>query len=91
VIGESNIFYCYACSATDDIVRDDDVQPSTELVSWRRVMQYQAVAVDQQAQLVSVAVITTVKSYVEIADDEYRLLVEGDSIQYDSQLIEKLL
>jgi len=40
-----------------------------------------AVAVDQHAQLIGVVVVIAIVSDVEITDDIYRLLKDGDSIE----------
>jgi len=54
-------------------------------------VQYELVAVDRLAQLISVVVVVTIELDVEITDDVYRLLQDGDPSKDGGQLVEELL
>jgi len=70
-------------------MRDSDIQCTAELTWWARAVQYQSIAVDQQAQLIGVVVVLAIESDVEITDNVYRLVEDGNSIEDGGQLVEK--
>jgi len=56
---------------------------------WARAMQYQSVAIDQHSQLIGVVVVVTIEPDVEITDDVYHLLIDGDSIKDGGHQVEE--